>query len=246
MLEDMIVPVCKYRIEKNNAIIERSIGTAFFINSQGVFLTAGHVVKAIPNQTTGLCIKHKTTLKNIMSPIVNIEYASDNVDVAIGKIEYETHHWFELEEFNPTYWLNVATLGYPETAFNVNPADYYINLRAHKGYIQRIIAPNELSYLGPHKTLLELNFAIPCGLSGAPLFKVNGSKNILLGVCIGSHTSEIVDYEYNSHIDDQSTHSERKVKVEQYGIAQDISEILEWKPDLLKDKTLRNIFENPS
>ncbi len=217
---------------------------SFFINAQGIFLTARHVAKAISGQTAGLCVKHNTTLQNRMAPIVNIEHAPANIDVAIGKIEFETHHWFELGAIKPVHWLNVATLGYPESALNVSPAGYYINLRAHKGYIQRVVSPNELTHLGKHKTLIELNFAVPRGLSGAPLFTENGAKKVLLGICIGSFSSELIDYEYIERFEDQSTHTERNLKVEQYGIAQDILEILDWKPNLLNGKSIKEIFSS--
>ena len=69
-----------------------------------------------------------------------------------------------------------------------------IGMRCQKGYIQRVIAKGEIK-IGPAAPAYELSFNVSRGLSGAPLFMSRHPKDIVIGVCVGSTRSELIDYE---------------------------------------------------
>jgi hypothetical protein len=79
-------------------------------------------------------------------------------------------------------------------------------------------------------------------MSGAPLILRSKGKQsfILIGVCRGSHSSEVVDYIEETIETGEEMYTEKRVKVEQYGLADDIRPLLNWKPTLLNSRTLRD------
>lgn len=67
---------------------------------------------------------------------------------------------------------------------------------------------------------------------------VDKNKQLLIGVCVGSHGAEVVDYISLEVDDDGRRLEERRVKVEQIGIAENILPLLSWKPEMLEGKSL--------
>ena len=62
LLQDYVIPICSVEMSAGAAQLRRLLGTAFFINGEGVFLTARHVLQGIPQAqfhelVYGLCIK---------------------------------------------------------------------------------------------------------------------------------------------------------------------------------------------
>ena len=129
-------------------------------------------------------------------------------------------------------------MGYPETALNITAEHFNIHLRTQKGYIQRLVNAGELQTLGSHPDCFELSFPITSGMSGSPLFTSDNNKQQLIGVCVGSHSAEVVDYVSSEINDDGEVFKERHLKVEQIGIAEDINPLLTWKPDMLDGMSL--------
>lgn len=145
---------------------------------------------------------------------------------------------FCLQEREVEVWQDVATYGYPLNALSHDPEELLsLNLRCHKGYIQRLLRSGE-TYLGNNPASFELSFMLSRGLSGAPLFIHQQPKDIVIGVCVGSVKSETVEHEFLEVDDAGKSYSEKKVSVEQYGLAHDLLPLYQWKPKLLEGKTL--------
>jgi len=89
-----------------------------------------------------------------------------------------------------------------------------------------------------HVPSFELSFNIGHGLSGSPLLTSSAS---VIGVCVGSHRVEIVDYASVFVEDDGKSFSEKHLMIESYGISHDVSSILDWKPSLFGGDALRNL-----
>jgi hypothetical protein len=91
--------------------------------------------------------------------------------------------------------------------------DSFVIARALKGYVTRRLFPGHV--LTVTGDAYELSFAVPRGLSGAPLVAF-GPNAGLMGVCIGSHQAETSDWE--EEIDTDGV-KRRKVRVVEYGVA---------------------------
>jgi hypothetical protein len=218
------------------------------VGQEGHFLTASHVLRAAfvncGSSIVGLVVKDPDgNGDNLFRPILRWNEAQSPYDIAAGRIGYASHSWFSAPTPFGAHWLDVATYGYPETALNVGPAAFNIHLRTMKGHVQRPVPAGELPTIGRHPDCLELNFQIPAGMSGAPLFRAVGAdRQELLGVCVGSYSAELTLY---SHIEIDNAgekYKERQIKTEQYGLAQLIEPLLDWAPDAFGGRTLRGML----
>jgi len=249
VLEDFVVPICRAEMGGGQAQLRRLEGSAFFVNDGGVYLTAAHVLRSVQassvevNVAYGLVVKPGEVPKNsLFAPLIQHEFAPAPFDVAIGVVAYTSRSWFR-PYTGPRIegWKDVATLGYPETALNASAALFNIHLRMLKGFIQRPIGADELPIHRPHPECFELNFAVTAGLSGAPLFvAAGGDGQELIGICTSSYSAEIVDYSETLVEEPGKVFQEKRVKAEQYGIAHSIVPLLDWKPEVLNGKTLRD------
>ena len=225
VLEDYVVPVCSAEVRGGRATLRRLLGTAFFIDNSGVFLTARHVLQGIKESAqveAGLNVKAgHAGAANLFAPLRGWESAPDPYDIAIGRVDFGSRCWFSVLERRPASpWKDIATLGYPETALNCEDSNFNIHLRALKGYVQRHVASGEIALIRPHPECYELNFPIASGMSGAPLFEPVNNRQELLGVCVGSYSAETTDYRSTQVLEGGNRFEERSVKVEQIGVAQ--------------------------
>jgi hypothetical protein len=151
-------------------------GTAFFVNSNGVFMTAGHVIRAAQEEaanTNGIvAIGQPISPTNpaAITEVGDVSFANAPYDIAVGISNTASKALFRLlRPFDASILKNVVTFGYPASAVGDHPSKAItLGLRAHKGYIVRPLAPGRL--LGhDHPAAFELNFPVPSAMSGAPL-----------------------------------------------------------------------------
>ena len=248
LLQDYVIPICSAERFKGSVSLRQLLGTAFFINNAGVFLTAKHVLQQIDKDTSGgvdygLCVKSQNaTAADMFAPLKSWEVAPEPYDIAIGTVDAGSRAWFSRpEESRATPWKDVATLGYPETALNTSAGNFNVHPRMLKGYIQRLVDAGEIDLIAPHPICYELSFPVTSGVSGAPLFATNNNRQDLIGVCVGSYSAEVTDYRSTYVDDDGSRHEERSVKVEQIGIAECIFSLLEWTPGIFGQQSLAEL-----
>lgn len=213
------------------------------------FLTATHVLKAAQLEVDGSSRKIGLVIKSSDNPDASYfssfgrtESAPAPSDVTIGQISAFTKSWFFCNDQSVSGWKDVATMGYPDTAVNDASFRFDMHLRMLKGYVQRPIGKNSLPQRAPHPDLYELNFAIPSSMSGSPLFSAESSRQLLLGICIGSVKYETTDYEEIHVSDEGAEYHENKLKVEQYGIAESLVPLLTWRPELFGGTALANMI----
>ncbi len=245
-LQSFVTPVYLYTVNDKQAHVEELIGSSFFINSNGLFITARHVIEYAEKkaQTEGYLLgvavkdKHGTHKKSMIAKVKLKEFAPEPNDIAIGLVNYQCDPWFCLQDREVEVWQDVATYGYPLGAVSHNPENLLsLNIRCHKGYIQRLLRPGDIPF-GPNPPSFELSFLLSRGLSGAPLFIHKRPKDIVIGVCVGSVKSETVEHESLEVDNDGRRYSEKKVSIEQYGLAHDLRPLYQWKPEVLGGKTL--------
>lgn len=245
-LQSYVAPVCLCEVDPNGgANIRELFGTAFLINDKGVFLTARHVLedayaKAQENgQIVGLIVKGEagSSPKSGVAPIKSFEHAPAPYDVSIGTVHYQSPTLLRLAPIEIEPWQDVAAYGYPIHAVSGPASALGLNLRCHKGYIQRLLSPGDIP-LGSHPDGFELSFLVARGISGAPLFVHRQDKDIVIGVCVGSFRTEQIEDEFVEISQNGSTYKEIKIKIDEFSTAQDIRPLHGWKPELLAGATL--------
>jgi hypothetical protein len=211
-------------------------------------MTARHVIKGA-NDTTNEngnkiaifpMVEQNGKRFNLTVPIVGYEFAPKPFDVAICSTDYKSETLLRLEPIELEVWKDVATMGYPVSVTNNLINEYQIQQRVHKGYIQRLV-PSGRMINGIHPDTFELSFAITKGLSGSPLFIHCGDHDKVVGVCVGTIQSEVVDYEQIEYRENNELYREKKTRIEEFGIAHDIRPLLDWKVSLFGGKTLSEI-----
>ena len=249
LLQDYVIPICSAEIVRGSAHLRRLLGTAFFVNSTGVFLAAKHVLTATEKdsprgQVCGLSLKSQdATAADVFAPLKGWQSAPAPYDIAIGKVDAQSRAWFSPpQETRVSPWRDIATLGYPETALNNAAGDFNIRPRMLKGYVQRLVDAGEIALIAPHPDCYELSFPVASSMSGAPLFATENGRQELIGVCVGSHSAEITEYQSTFVNDDGSCFEERRVRVEQIGIAECIFPLLEWAPETLGRQSLADLI----
>jgi hypothetical protein len=245
-LQSYVCPVCLYSVEEGIATIRELIGTSFFLNSFGLLVSARHVFEsALSNSTakgfrTGIVVKDQggKSLTSVICPLDRFEAAPDPFDIAIAVLNYRCSTLLIADDITIQEWADVATLGYPIDAVSGPISKLNLNLRCLKGYVQRPLRPGDL-HLGGNPPAFELSFLLGRGLSGAPLFKHAQPKDIVIGVCVGSSRTEVVEDEFTEIQADGRKYTEKRLKIDQFGVAHDMRPLLDWKPGLLAGISLR-------
>ncbi|WP_299472152.1 trypsin-like peptidase domain-containing protein [uncultured Roseibium sp.] len=243
-LESNVVPICTYDInELGKANIHGLVGTAFFINNEGHFLTAKHVIDEAIAEAEARSIKFGLVTKgvdgtvpeNMMAPIQDFDFAPDPFDIAAGRADYHPKTTLKVKRERVSMWQEIASFGYPETASYREGNALWMDLRGYRGYVHRHTQPAD-RVGGKHPSGYELSFLLgPCS-SGCPIFSIPDEN--LIGIGVGNFRSERIVDQYTEVDDNGDEYREVRVGVEQFGFAHDIFELLEWKPSPLEGKTL--------
>lgn len=245
-LETYMVLVCRFEVTSNSALIRSFHGTAFFVNDAGVFITARHVVEKGSDAVAGhggflgLCVRPPGGAGNVAAKILSFDHADPPYDVSIGTCNGSFPTLLTVKDADVATWRDVATFGYPETALNISPQAFWIYGRGFKGYVHRLVKFGELP-AGGHPNAFEVSFAMPPGLSGAPLFLHSEPRDVVVGVCVGANRAETVDFDCEEILESGEIRRERRLRVEEYGIAHDLRPLLDWKPPALKGLTVADV-----
>ena len=253
ILQDYIVPVVRFDEDGQGVAVKKHFGTGFFINSQGVFVTACHVIKnceadiAANGGHLGLVIRKTNNERRYLGDIIDVTCHAPPYDVAVGVADKPSKADFLLgDESKVWMWDDVYTAGYPLTSTHVDANRFIFTPRGHKGQVLRKLPAGHF-LMHPHPDVIEISFSITKGLSGAPLVlrdQRDADGNLLsyftlIGVCVGNQPSETVDFSYTDVTDDGTQLRETTKRIEEYGIVHDLRPLAEWQPSCLGGMTLR-------
>jgi len=114
--------------------------------------------------------------------------------------------------------------------------------RGFRGYVHREVKAGQLQG-GFHPDAFETSFTMPQGLSGGPLFLTGSQTEAVIGVCVGVNRGETTEFLFEELQADGRLVTERRVRIEEYGIAHDVRPLLDWRPANLGGLTLREVAE---
>jgi len=234
LIEEAVFPICAFDMRGELANARRLLGSGFFIDGDGHFLTAGHVATAFKGAKPGLFYRPDP----INQPHLNrvawiVEYEVGPSDLATGKVLIQTDRYFDQIGTASDIWMDVWACGYAESAVLLGGDRFISPLRGLKGHIQRTIQDGLTDDLPVEGKVYELSFPVPKGMSGSPLYRPRDGKLDLIGVCVASRVAEMVDFENLSIDENGNQYNERKVRIEQYGVATAIETALDWTPAIL-------------
>jgi Trypsin-like peptidase domain len=251
-LQSYVVSVCLVECRGSEVSLKKHIGTAFFFSKAGYFMTAGHVVSdafseaASSSLRVGLIVKADNG--SSAEPVVflldlsDVERAPSPYDITVGHVSYYPDTPLRISSTSLSMWQEVATMGYPASSTVPEVDGLWVNLRGHKGYIQRQTLPRDI-HAGDHPNGIELSFLLSPGMSGCPIFTT--ADEIVVGVGVSSIQSEMLDSQVLEVIDDTKTYRERTIKLEQFGFAHDIAGLLQWRAEIFDGQTLEEVANLP-
>lgn len=251
LLQSFVAPIYTYKM--NSEGVPQAIqlqGSGFFLGV-GTLITAAHVLinaqtEINAGRADGVCSSPRVlgndgVEQNLFIKISNPECAPHPYDIAVAITDYTVVSDRHFNTINVAIADDVATLGYPESSVQINNGTIYVQARVHKGYVQRVVPQNRLVIGEENPKLYELSFAVTKGMSGSPLLTTQDNKEHVVGVCVGTHSSELLDYLSKDIEEDGTTFSEKHFRILEYGIAHDLISLYSWSPGILKGKTLADI-----
>lgn len=235
VLQSYVVPICLYVDESGIAGLRRLVGTAFFCGSKGHFLTARHVIEQATAEAQkegwliGLCAKadHGQSADSVILPLLAWEFAAQPYDIAVGHFNYFPGTPLCAKYEHIGVFKEVRALGYPSSVHVKDGDALWLNLRAQSGHVQRPTLPRDM--ISSHPNGFELSFLLSPGMSGCPIFALDGN---VIGVGVGSFGSRIVEHELSEVDDDGHKFTEQRLRIEEFGFAHDLRGLLDWAPEL--------------
>lgn len=224
-IREYIFLIFSVRHEENNIFMDSRtyLGTGFFVSKQGDAFTAGHVIPSpedIGSDRRLIAITMRQGKPEVCW--INKALKFDELDIALIEVNIKGNRYFNLTTEEIYSGTDIQAIGFPSHEMNLRGKE----MRVLKGYVTC-----------SHKKL-ELNFAVPSGMSGSPVFV--GDK--VAALATGYIRSEEIE---DSH-EELSTISNQKeiIKITEirkaiyYGIALPFSELKSITDPALEEKTL--------
>ncbi|MBU1809366.1 MAG: serine protease [Candidatus Omnitrophica bacterium] len=171
-----------FRFEQINAIQSNvfTVGSGFFINKRGYFVSVAHVFDNPNNQTSfHYWGQIPDRVHNPAIKIVEISRDDEN-DIFVGKIEIQSPHHFYIAKQLPDIGRSICVSGYPLATIQNNPQGG-LDLSGVRRYFQPSFV---LDYIicnssNPHGKIRKHNgFLVRdlglYGMSGGPVFNTSG------------------------------------------------------------------------
>lgn len=174
LLALMFLPVCA--CAQNTQLIHFSIGTGFFINTQGYLLTNAHVI--------GPCQRYSVYGRDATMQATLVAMDKEH-DLALLKATFSISEIGRFNSFNPPPQIgeDVIIMGYPESAWQKRkPVVRTAKLLALEGPIGE-------------KKFLQFSDSVAEGNSGGPLLDSSGN---IIGVVTAKSTLTKVNAETNA------------------------------------------------
>jgi hypothetical protein len=171
-----------FRFEQINALQSKVfvVGSGFFINKIGHFVSVAHVFDN-PNAQTSFCYWGQIPDKVHNPPIKIVEISrDDDNDIFIGKVEIKSPYYFHIAKQLPDVGRSVCVAGYPLATIQ-NNAQGGLDLSGVRRYFQPSFVLDHIicNSSNPHGKIRKHNgFLVRdlglYGMSGGPVFDISG------------------------------------------------------------------------
>jgi hypothetical protein len=236
-IQDHVVAVVRFTMDRPGAVtLVDAVGTAFFIDDRGTFLTAASALAAsVPGAGLGLAVRMRDAqAMATIVPVLARECADPPWDVAIGRADLATRRSFVLAGAQATSPIWESVCGYGCVALDRRSAGRppVPVLRALRGNLMREL-PAEGERAPPG---FESSFTVPARMRGAPVFVLERPRARLFGICVGNGSLGELD-------DPASPAGEGRLAADAHGLVQDLRGLAGWRPASLEGASLREVID---
>ena len=185
-----------FPIFNTSAKITGVLGTGFFVDDTGHFLTAAHVINALPKGSKLGYLGNIPHSKFIGKKFISVEILAkdDDKDLAYGRIKEDILKPISLSKSNPMIGESISLCGYPLPMIvkSKNPqTSSSLDVTAVRQYWQPTIMMDsvrkEFLYKKKFHSFLTQHAALP-GMSGGPIFNLQSQ---VVGVISANWTRRI-------------------------------------------------------
>ncbi len=209
-IADYVFPIVSGTPKQDYFAVDRFIGSGFWIDSKGHFLTCRHVLEQLKEDQCPAIGQPFKEARDRYIPIIS-STAHPKYDLAVG-----TAHVSAPTKFLPPYnealvpGLNVSAFGFTE--WGKEGQSLNIDVRYLKGHVTRTSTES----LGlPTHSVVELSFGSPSGFSGTPLL----ADLQVAGMLHNNIETKLQAYAITEIKDGDSEYRETAYRVYEYGIA---------------------------
>jgi hypothetical protein len=158
------------------------LGTGFFVSLRGLALTAGHVVMDLAD---GLDVRAALpTPDGPMRPMTLLwRVQLPKSDIAVIRVQVPQNRCFATRFTNLVMGQDVQTTAPPASMLVTDPrGGTIIQMRVVKGYVSH----------GNNESIFA-SFALPKGMSGAPIIVTDQNSQFVAGVFVGQNRGEEIE-----------------------------------------------------
>lgn len=228
-LREYIFPI--FAEDKKTGELISFLGTGFFINSEGYFLTANHVVN-VENDVYKLFILHKEK-----KCYINIIETSKKPDLALGQAHLDNENFY-LKFYNEDVQGKIAmgteiiNWGYSGTKIEKGSKPNKIKLygRFSKGYICHL-SLGEIIWAIEDLPIYECSFPLIAGNSGSPLIMSSFERNNVIcfsSVFTHNTKSGIEEESYEEICENGNVEKIKIMKIIEFAVAYDRTIIIDF------------------
>lgn len=216
LLEPYIFPLFAVTQGGGGVKVARFIGTGFWIDTEGHFLTCKHVLNSLdPGQLPVIGQPfgyHRDNFVPVLSSVAHTQY-----DIAVGTAPKSAVKGV-LPRYTGTFGLGLDVQAFGFTDAGRPSGSYELDARLLRGYVSRFSAKP----LGlPSPSLIEVSFGSPSGFSGTPLLV--GTE--VVGILYRNIESKLEAYSIQETIEGQSQFREIAYRIYEYGIAHSFADL---------------------
>lgn len=209
-IADYVFPLVSGTPQKDHFAVDRFIGSGFWIDSKGHFLTCKHVLGELKEGQCPAIGLPFSDARDRFVPILS-STAHPRYDVSVGTANVKVPTKFlSLYEEPIVPGLNVSAFSFTE--WGKEGQSLNLDVRYLKGHVTRTSTES----LGlPTKSVVELSFGSPSGFSGTPLlagFRVAGMLH-------NNIETKLQAYAITEIKDGDSEYRETAYRVYEYGLA---------------------------
>lgn len=184
------------------------LGTGFFVSRRGLALTAAHVVSNLDR------VDVRAALPTASGPMTahNLQWIVPlpESDIAVVRVNTPTSTCFASRFESPVMGQNVETTAIPKSMLSTDPGGKTkVQMRVTKGYVSH-----------GADGWVAASFALPKGMSGAPLIVTNPDSQFVAGVFVGQNRGEEIEDQIEEVTDksasERHTHVERISRIEYF------------------------------
>ncbi len=216
-ISEFVFPIVSGTLERDLFLVDRFIGSGFWVDNKGHFLTCRHVFEEVKEGQYPAIAQPFGDKRDRYIPVVQSE-CHPQYDMAMGSARLaHPSKFLPLHAGHIVPGTNVSAFGFTE--WGKSGQSLQIDVRYLKGHITRT---SEESQGLPTARIVEVSFGSPSGFSGTPLlvdFKI-------AGMLYNNIETKLQGYSVSEVRDGNNEYRETAYRIYEYGLSHHANDLV--------------------